>query len=102
MIYSSFVLCSGHLLGAIQLYGLACMLFAMNIYLKDSTSYRFKKGWAEYKNQSYILLPKVFSSGWVNLFLYAVIFACMGVFLWQETPSTFADFSFSHVLGPQR
>ena len=99
MIYSSFVLCSGHLLGAMQLYGLACMLFALNIYLKDSTSYRFKKGWEQYKKQSYILFPKIFSSGLVNIGFYAVIFACIGVFLWQETPSKFADFSFSHVLA---
>jgi hypothetical protein len=83
MIYSSFVLCSGHLLGFIQVYVLAFSLFALNIYLKDATSYRFKKGWQEYKEQSYILLPKLFSSGLVNLIFYAVLFTCLGVFLWQ-------------------
>lgn len=45
MIYSSFVLCSGHMLGFMIFYGLAGALFALNIYLKDKTSYEFKEGW---------------------------------------------------------
>jgi len=49
MIYSSFVLCSGHILGCIVLYGLACILFALNMYLKDKTSYELKKGWDQYR-----------------------------------------------------
>lgn len=42
MIYSSFVLCSGHSTGFIIFYGLACTFFALNIYLKDKTSYELK------------------------------------------------------------
>ena len=83
MIYSSFVHCSGHLLGAIQLYGLACLLFALNIYLKDSTSYKYKKGWEQYKEQSYILLFKIFPSNLLNLIFYAAIFTFIGSFLWS-------------------
>ena len=83
MIYSSFVHCSGHLLGAIQLYGLACLLFALNIYLKETTSYKFKKGWEEYKQQSYILLFKFFSSNIMNALFYAILFTIIGRFLWS-------------------
>lgn len=76
------------------LYGLACSLFALNMYLKDETSYKFKKGWEQYKEQSYMLLPKVFSNGVGNLILYAVVFGAVGWFLSQEHPETFSDFSY--------
>ena len=58
------------------------------MYLKDKTSYRFKKGWEEYKEQSYIFLPKVFSSFIGNVVLYAVIFGAMALFLYQEKHRT--------------
>lgn len=45
-------------------------LFAINIYLKDELSYKKKAGWEEYKNNSYILLPKLFKSDIVNLAIY--------------------------------
>lgn len=35
LIYSSFVLCSGHILGFIIFYGLGGLLFIMNIYVKE-------------------------------------------------------------------
>lgn len=49
LIYSSFALCAGHLQGFIMVHGIACLLFAMNVYLKDKLSYQKKKGWQEYK-----------------------------------------------------
>jgi hypothetical protein len=97
MIYSSFVLCAGHLLGFIILYGLACLFFALNIYLKDRTSYRFKQGWEEYRQRSYVLFPKLFSSKWANLLLYVGLLSAVGWFVSLEQPPTFADFGFSHM-----
>jgi hypothetical protein len=49
MIYSSFVQCSGHVLGFYVFYGLACSFFALNIYLKDKLSYEKKRGWDQYR-----------------------------------------------------
>lgn len=49
MIYNSFVLCSGHSIGFMIFYGLAMVVFALNIYMKDKTSYCLKKGWEDYK-----------------------------------------------------
>lgn len=48
LIYSSFVLCSGHSFGCFIFYGVAGVFFALNIYLKDKTSLSLKKGWKEY------------------------------------------------------
>ena len=81
MIYSSFVLCSGHMLGCIVLYGLACSLFVLNMYLKDRTSYRFKEGWEEYKNRSYMLLFKFSMCTFLNVLAYIVAFAGILYFL---------------------
>jgi hypothetical protein len=83
MIYSSFVLCSGHLLGCMIFYGLAGLLFALNMYLKDKTSYELKKGWEQYRQQSYILLPKIFPSFLGNFILYGAILTAIVVFLIQ-------------------
>ncbi len=35
LIYSSFVLCSGHIVGFIAFYGLGGALFVLNIYVKE-------------------------------------------------------------------
>ena len=83
LIYSSFVLCSGHLLGCIIFYGVACLLFALNIYLKDKTSLSLKKGWQEYKESSYVLLPKLLPTLYLNLAFYSVLFLLLASFLWS-------------------
>ncbi len=94
MIYSSFALCSGHLLGFIVVHGLACTVFALNIYLKDKLSYEKKKGWEEYRKQSYILLPKVLPSLPLNLVLYGVLGIILWTFFSSESPEKFKDFGF--------
>lgn len=81
MIYSSFVQCSGHILGFYIFYGLACSVFAMNIYLKEKLSYEKKKGWEKYQESSYIILPKVFSSFPLNLVFYSIITIVLFYFL---------------------
>ena len=93
-IYSSFVLCSGHFLGFCIFYGLACVFFALNIYLKDKLSYEKKKGWEEYRKQSYILLPKIFPTFAVNFVFYASASMSLFYFLASESPSTFKDYGF--------
>lgn len=70
MIYSSFVLCSGHSLGFLIFYGLGGFLFTLNMYIKEEMSYKKKEGWEEYKKQSYILLPKILSTDILNFVLY--------------------------------
>lgn len=92
MIYNSFVLCSGHSLGFLVFYGLAVPVFALNIYLKDKTSYCVKKGWEDYKDQSYIILPKVTQSLKINIALYLTIFTFIVLFLLKESPASFSNF----------
>lgn len=43
--YSSFVFCSGHVLGYLIFYIAGGLVFAMNIYVKDECSYKKKEGW---------------------------------------------------------
>lgn len=95
LIYSSFALCVGHLLGFIIVHGVACCLaFAMNIYLKDKLSYQRKKGWEEYKEKSYILLPKLLPTLPLNFVLYSIIGIALWTFLARESPAGFSNFSF--------
>jgi len=89
MIYSSFVLCAGNIIGFIMFYGLACFLFAINIYLKDKLSYEKKRGWDAYSKQSYILLPKIFATLALNFAFYSVILIMMVYFLIKESPKGF-------------
>lgn len=89
MIYSSFVFCSGHALGFLIFYSLGGILFALNIYIKDEISFKRKLGWNEYKNNSYVLLPKIFQTYLLNFVFYACMFASLGYFLIQESPKTF-------------
>ena len=43
------------------------------MYLKDQLSYQKKEGWATYKEESYMLFPKVFPSFVLNVAMYGVI-----------------------------
>lgn len=45
LIYSSFVFCSGHLLGFLIFYLAGGAVFTIIIYVKDECSYRKKQGW---------------------------------------------------------
>lgn len=45
LIYSSFVFCSGHVLGYLIFYVAGGLLFAISIYVKDECSYKKKEGW---------------------------------------------------------
>lgn len=87
MIYFSFVLCSGHILGFIVMCG-AGLLFTLNIKVKEY-SFRRKQGWELYRHHSYILLPKVFPTLPLNTALYGTILLSTAYFLYQESPSTF-------------
>lgn len=77
-----------------MVHGLACLFFAVNVYLKDILSYQHKKGWEEYRAKSYILLPKILPTLMLNIALYAAIAIALWGFFSQETPNTFADFGF--------
>jgi hypothetical protein len=83
------VLCSGNIVGFIVFYGIACLLFALNMYLKDKLSYEKKKGWEEYKKQSYILLPKIFSTFVLNFVFYSIGIMLIVNFLLKEVPEGF-------------
>jgi hypothetical protein len=89
LIYSSFVLCAGHIVGFLIFYTLGGFLFAMNIYVKEKLSYEKKAGWEDYRKNSYILLPKIFSTLTLNVVFYLCAFIGMVYFLAQETPATF-------------
>jgi hypothetical protein len=95
------VLCAGHALGCIIFYGVACLFFALNIYLKDKTSLSLKKGWEEYRQRSYILLPKLLSTSYLNLAFYSVTLLLLVSFLWAEAPPTFLNFEFGGRLAGQ-
>lgn len=58
MIYLSFAACTGLWESYILLVVVWLVLFATRMYAKDQ-SFAKKKGWAEYKNQSWVLLPKL-------------------------------------------
>ena len=70
-------------------YGIACPVFALNIYLKDKLSYEKKTGWEEYKKQSYILLPKLFPTFALNFVFYSIISILVINFLLKEVPQGF-------------
>jgi steroid 5-alpha reductase family enzyme len=73
LIYGSFVICAGHIFSYMIFFCGSCLLFSINMYLKDRFSYQKKEGWATYKEESYILFPKVFPSLILNTALYGVI-----------------------------
>jgi hypothetical protein len=89
MIYTSFVLCSGHSLGFFVFYGLGGLLFTLNIYVKEEMSYKKKKGWEEYSRQSYILLPKILSTDLLNFVLYSSVAIAIIYFLALEQSTLF-------------
>lgn len=89
MIYSSFVLCSGHSLGFIIFYTLGGFLFALNIYIKEEMSYKKKEGWEEYKKQSYVFLPKLFSTDLLNFAFHASALIGVIYFFALETSEHF-------------
>lgn len=49
LIYGSFATCTGYWLAYALVISIWCTLFAINMYLKDELSYKFKEGWKEYK-----------------------------------------------------
>lgn len=61
----------------------------VNMYLKDETSYALKQGWQQYRQDSYMLLPKVFRSGVLNFALYGCGLLALGYFLQGEAPDRF-------------
>lgn len=81
-------------MGFIVVHGLACTVFALNIYLKDKLSYEKKKGWEEYRKKSYILLPKVFQTLPLNLVFYGVLAIVFYSFFSTESTEMFKDFGF--------
>ena len=74
MIYGSFALTTGYWTSYAIVLFVWSTLFATNIYLKDQLSYKKKSGWEEYRNKSYILLPKFLNNGFANLISYIIIF----------------------------
>lgn len=56
------------------------------MYIKDEFSYKSKEGWEEYKNKSYMLLPKIFQSHLVNFVFYAGIAIGVG-FIYHQSNS---------------
>ena len=70
MIYGSFAACTGFLGSYAIVLSIWGSIFVINMYLKDEYSYRFKQGWEEYKQKSYIMLPKIFKSDIINLAVY--------------------------------
>lgn len=61
MIYGSFAICTGCWLSYAIVIFVWVTLFNINIYLKDETSYKHKKGWSDYQHNSYLILPKLFT-----------------------------------------
>lgn len=70
MIYGSFAACTGYWISYAIVMTMWSTLFAINMYLKDQYSYKLKQGWDEYKKKSYILLPKLFKSNFINFAIY--------------------------------
>ena len=97
MIYSSFVLCSGHCLGFIIFYGLGGFLFTLNIYLKEEMSYKKKEGWEKYRKQSYVFFPKLLSTDILNFVFYASVLIGTVYFLMLETSEHFW-YPFNHLI----
>jgi hypothetical protein len=84
-----------------MVHGLACLVFALNVYLKDKLSYERKKGWEDYKKKSYILLPKLLPTLPLNIVLYSIIAIAVWFFFARESPSTFSNFAFFHSITTQ-
>ena len=82
------------MMGLIVVYGLACTVFALNIYLKDKLSYEKKKGWEDYRKRSYILLPKIFQTLPLNLVFYGILGIVLYSFFSMENTEMFKDFGF--------
>ena len=73
LIYGSFVICAGIIFSYMIFFCGSCLLFSINIYLKDKLSYEKKEGWNEYKKNSYILFPKIFPSLILNSVIYGIV-----------------------------
>ena len=73
LIYGAFVICAGSIFSYMIFFFGSCLLFSINMYLKDKLSYEKKEGWNEYKKNSYIVLPKIFPSLILNTAIYTII-----------------------------
>lgn len=79
-------MCSGYWTSYAIVLFVWCTLFAINIYLKDQTSYKFKSGWETYKKQSYSLLPKIFPTDLLNIVFYAGFFGVIAFYSGLSVP----------------
>jgi hypothetical protein len=73
-------------------FGIAFLMFAMNMYIKDVFSLQKKQGWSVYAQHSYILLPKLLPTFILNCAFYGILFALVFAFLASECPSTWLTY----------
>lgn len=85
MIYGSFAICSGYWTSYAIIFSIWTVLFTINMYLKDEMSYKHKEGWEVYKNNSYMLLPKLLPTNILNYAFYATVTAAVYVHYHKDT-----------------
>ena len=71
LVYLSFAMCTGKLIGYVILIVIWCLLFGSRIYLKEC-SLKKKEGYKRYKMNSYLILFKFFDNDVVNYVIHGV------------------------------
>lgn len=64
---------AGHWVGYLVLLNASIMLFTVNMYIKEKTSYEKKEGWDKYKQKSYVFFFKIFPIDEWNTRLYSLL-----------------------------
>lgn len=82
MLYSSFAMLVDSIYAFLLLFSVWLTIFVSRITLKELSNSK-KDGWEKYKNNSYLLLFKIYKSDLVNCVIYAS-FVCVVLFLYQN------------------
>lgn len=81
MIYGSFILLVNDFVASMCVVQVWCTLFVLRIWMKER-SLRRKEGWAEYRDRSWLLLPKINGRFADSVFIYGSA-VLMGLTIYQ-------------------
>jgi steroid 5-alpha reductase family enzyme len=82
MIYGSFVLLVNDTISYICVIQVWCSLFVLRMWMKER-SFRIKEGWKEYKEQSWILIPKINGRLIDSMIFYGLV-AGIGIYAFSQ------------------